>query len=45
MVRAIRFHELGGPEVPTPLDDGITANRYLDSPDRRPGKPVLRVRR
>jgi NADPH:quinone reductase-like Zn-dependent oxidoreductase len=26
------------------FDDVIAAHRYLDSPDRRPGKPVLRVR-
>jgi hypothetical protein len=27
------------------FDDVVAAHRYLDSPDRRPGKPVLRVRR
>lgn len=27
-----------------PFDDVVAAHRYLDSPDRRPGKPVLRVR-
>ncbi len=26
------------------FDDVVAAHRYLDSPDRRPGKPVLRVR-
>jgi NADPH:quinone reductase-like Zn-dependent oxidoreductase len=27
------------------FDGVVAAHRYLDSPDRRPGKPVLRVRR
>ncbi len=27
------------------FDDVVAAHAYVDSPDRRPGKPVLRVRR